>query len=76
MRKGFFSLLKKPNCDVLLSILEKRLICLLPILIQEVSIGSWTIIGAGAAVVGNIPEKVVAVGVPAKVIKKIIPQSE
>lgn len=43
--------------------------------IQEVSIGSWTIIGAGAAVVGDIPEKVVAVGVPAKVIKKITPPS-
>ena len=38
--------------------------------VQEISIGAWTIIGAGAAVVGNIPEKVVAVGVPAKVVKK------
>lgn len=38
--------------------------------IQDVSVGSWSTIGAGAAVVEDIPEKVVAVGVPAKVIKK------
>jgi sugar O-acyltransferase (sialic acid O-acetyltransferase NeuD family) len=38
--------------------------------IQEVSVGSWSTIGAGAVVVDNIPEKVVAVGVPAKVTKQ------
>ncbi|MDI7260830.1 MAG: hypothetical protein QME90_13020 [Thermodesulfobacteriota bacterium] len=43
--------------------------------IQEVSIGRWTTIGAGAAVIGDIPDNVVAVGVPAKVIKKITPSS-
>jgi sugar O-acyltransferase (sialic acid O-acetyltransferase NeuD family) len=37
--------------------------------IQQVSVGSWTTIGAGAVVIENIPENVVAVGVPAKVIK-------
>lgn len=44
--------------------------------IQDVSIGKWTTIGAGAAVVQDIPGNVVAVGVPAKVIKKIAHQSE
>lgn len=38
--------------------------------LQQVSIGSWSTIGAGAVVTTDIPEKVVAVGVPAKVIKK------
>ena len=38
--------------------------------IHQVTIGSWTTIGAGAAVVKDIPDNVIAVGVPAKVIKK------
>jgi sugar O-acyltransferase (sialic acid O-acetyltransferase NeuD family) len=38
--------------------------------IQGVPIGSWSTIGAGAIVIEDIPEKVVAVGVPAKVIKR------
>lgn len=37
--------------------------------IQGVSVGSWSTIGAGAVVTVDIPEKVTAVGVPAKVIK-------
>jgi len=37
--------------------------------IQEVSAGSWSTIGAGAVVIADIPEKVTAVGVPAKMIK-------
>jgi len=38
--------------------------------IQDVSVGSWSTIGVGASVIKNIPEKAVAVGVPAKVIKR------
>ena len=38
--------------------------------IQGVSVGSWSTIGAGATVIEHIPEKVVAVGVPAKVRKR------
>lgn len=38
--------------------------------IQEVSAGSWSTIGAGAVVIADIPEKVTALGVPAKVINK------
>jgi len=38
--------------------------------IHQVSVGKWTTIGAGAVVVNDIPESVVAVGVPAKVIRK------
>ena len=37
--------------------------------INRVSVGEWTIIGAGATVVNDIPSRVVAVGVPAKPIK-------
>lgn len=38
-------------------------------IIQGVTIGSCSIIGAGASVVNDIPDNVVAVGVPAKPIK-------
>ena len=39
-------------------------------IIQQLSIGKNTIIGAGAIVTKDIPENVVAVGMPAKVIKE------
>lgn len=39
------------------------------VIIQGVSVGSWSIIGAGTVVVSEIPSNVTAVGVPAKVIK-------
>lgn len=37
--------------------------------INEVSVGDWSTISAGTLVINDIPENVVAVGVPAKVIK-------
>ena len=37
--------------------------------IHQVSVGAWSTIGAGAVVINDIPENVVAVGTPAKVIK-------
>jgi sugar O-acyltransferase (sialic acid O-acetyltransferase NeuD family) len=37
--------------------------------IDKITIGDWAIIGAGAVVVADIPSRVTAVGVPAKVIK-------
>jgi sugar O-acyltransferase (sialic acid O-acetyltransferase NeuD family) len=42
------------------------------VLIQGVEIGKGTVIGAGAVVIDNIPEGVVAVGVPARPIKKAV----
>jgi sugar O-acyltransferase (sialic acid O-acetyltransferase NeuD family) len=39
--------------------------------IQGITIGRWSIIGAGAVVVKDIPDKVVAVGIPAKPIKEL-----
>jgi acetyltransferase-like isoleucine patch superfamily enzyme len=41
-----------------------------------VTIGKNSIIGAFSFVNKNIPDNVIAAGVPAKVIKKITPQSE
>jgi sugar O-acyltransferase (sialic acid O-acetyltransferase NeuD family) len=38
---------------------------------QDVSVGEWTTIGAGAVVTEDIPERVVAAGVPAKPIRKL-----
>lgn len=39
--------------------------------INGLEVGAWTTIGAGAAVVRNIPSNSLAVGVPAKVIKTL-----
>jgi sugar O-acyltransferase (sialic acid O-acetyltransferase NeuD family) len=39
--------------------------------IQGIAIGRWSIIGAGAVVVQDIPDKVIAVGIPAKPIKQV-----
>jgi sugar O-acyltransferase (sialic acid O-acetyltransferase NeuD family) len=36
-------------------------------------IGKWSVVGAGAVVIRDIPDYVIAVGNPAKVIKQIIP---
>ena len=36
---------------------------------HQLTLGEWSIIGAGAAVVKDIPPNVTAVGVPAKVIQ-------
>lgn len=38
--------------------------------IQGLSVGRWSTIGAGAVVIEDIPENVVAVGVPARVVKQ------
>jgi len=40
-------------------------------IIQGLSVGEWTIIGAGATVIRDLPPKVVAVGTPAKPVKQI-----
>lgn len=37
--------------------------------INQVSVGSWTVVGAGAVVTRDLPPRVVAVGVPARPIK-------
>lgn len=37
--------------------------------IQSITIGPWTTVGAGAAVTRDLPANVTAVGVPARVIK-------
>jgi sugar O-acyltransferase (sialic acid O-acetyltransferase NeuD family) len=38
--------------------------------IQGLRVGAWTTLGAGAVVVRDLPSKVTAVGVPAKIIKR------
>lgn len=43
------------------------------VFVQGVEVGAGSIIGAGAVVVDDIPEGVVAVGVPARPIKKVVP---
>ncbi|MGB9792450.1 MAG: acetyltransferase [Thermacetogeniaceae bacterium] len=41
------------------------------VVIPGCSIGSWSVVGAGSAVVSDIPEGVVAVGVPARVSRRL-----
>lgn len=38
---------------------------------QNITIGKWSIVGAGAVVINDVPDNVVVVGNPAKVIKNI-----
>ena len=38
--------------------------------IGQRSVGNWSIVGAGAVVTKNIPDNIVAVGIPAKIIKE------
>lgn len=46
------------------------------VIIEKISIGSGSIIGAGAVVTKDIPENVLAVGIPAKPIKRLRLKSE
>ncbi len=41
--------------------------------IQGVSVGAWSVVGAGAAVISDLPANCTAVGVPARVIKMRVP---
>lgn len=41
------------------------------VVIPGCQIGSWSVVGAGSTVVSNIPEKVVAIGVPARVNRRL-----
>jgi acetyltransferase-like isoleucine patch superfamily enzyme len=41
------------------------------VVINQIKIGEWSVIGAGATVVDDIPPYSLAVGVPARVIKKL-----
>jgi sugar O-acyltransferase (sialic acid O-acetyltransferase NeuD family) len=38
-------------------------------LIHQISIGNWATVGAGAVVIEDVPERILAVGVPAKSVK-------
>jgi acetyltransferase-like isoleucine patch superfamily enzyme len=44
------------------------------VIIQNRSIGEWSVIGAGAVVTTDIPAHVTAVGVPCRVIKERRPE--
>ncbi|MBU7015418.1 MAG: acyltransferase [Theionarchaea archaeon] len=45
-------------------------------LLPGVTVGEYAVIGAGAVVTGDIPDHVLAAGVPAKVIRTLTPQFE
>ena len=39
--------------------------------VQKISIGDWSVIGAGAVVTADIPAHVTAIGIPARIVKKL-----
>lgn len=46
-------------------------------IIDKVSIGAWSVIGAGATVINDLPAGVTAVGVPARIVKRVVlPEEE
>jgi sugar O-acyltransferase (sialic acid O-acetyltransferase NeuD family) len=40
---------------------------------NNIQIGSWSVVGVGAAVVADLPDRVMAVGVPARVVRRLEP---
>ena len=50
---------------------EGTLVGLNATILPRVKIGSWSVIGAGAVVTSDIPDRVVAIGVPARVVREI-----
>ncbi|MGB9844120.1 MAG: transferase, partial [Caldisericia bacterium] len=52
------------------TIAEGSLIGIGSTILPNIKIGRWSIVGAGSVVIDNIPDNVVVVGVPAKIIKK------
>jgi acetyltransferase-like isoleucine patch superfamily enzyme len=43
------------------------------IIIDHIRVGSHSVIGAGSVVIEDVPDHVLVVGAPAKIIKKNIP---
>lgn len=43
-------------------------------IIEKITVGAWTVIGAGAVVVRDLPPGVLALGVPARVVKRLAPE--
>ena len=37
---------------------------------QDITIGKWSVVGAGAVVVNNVPDNAVVVGNPARILNK------
>lgn len=49
---------------------EGSLIGIGAIILPNIKVGKWSIIGAGSVVIEDVPDNVVVVGVPAKIIKR------
>ena len=71
--KNYVSALNYYNSRGNVQVGEGSLIGTGAIIIPGKKVGAWSIIGAGSVVIDNIPDYVVAVGNPAKVIKRVAP---
>jgi sugar O-acyltransferase (sialic acid O-acetyltransferase NeuD family) len=64
-----------PGCNLggAVTLAEGVFMGIASVAIQSMSVGAWTTVGAGAAVVTYLPDHVVAVGVPARVRRILAP---
>jgi len=68
--KNFCHLAPKACLAGIVTIEEGVFMGISSVAIPQVKIGAWSIIGAGCVVIREMPSKVTAVGVPARIIKK------
>ena len=64
-----------PGCNLggAVTLAEGVLLGIGSVAIQSVSVGAWTAVGVGAAIVSDLPARVLAVGAPARVLRKLEP---
>jgi sugar O-acyltransferase (sialic acid O-acetyltransferase NeuD family) len=67
-----------PGCDLggEVEIGEGTLVGIGATVMRGRRVGKWSIIGAGAVVVEDIPDNSVAIGVPAKVVRAVVPEKK
>lgn len=49
---------------------DKSTICMNASILDSIYVGDWSVVGAGAVVTKDIPEGMVAAGVPARILRK------
>jgi UDP-perosamine 4-acetyltransferase len=67
-----------PGCNLggRVTLAEGVLMAIGSVAIQGISVGAWAVVGAGAAVLHDVPDYTTVVGNPARVLKRSIPTPE